>query len=199
MLFFSHTVTVAALPYDGGGEQQQNPDDIIILHLGRPRQTKCSTDGGVFFCCFLANLFQPPQQAVRQREHTHERTHALTHARLGIIREHPFHLLRDPPSDRWSVLCCHSRTRHDDDPSNSSVRRGNHDRPTRSKEPQKRRQRGLAGSAAKKKAKTLTTAGAATRHRIRPTPTHTDSRRDTPPTGLHCSARPGPVFDDLAK
>lgn len=46
-------------------------------------------DGGVFFCCFLANLFFRGfklHSRLRQREHTHERTHALTHARLGIIR-----------------------------------------------------------------------------------------------------------------
>lgn len=79
-LFFSHTVTVAALPYDGGGEQQQNPDDIIILHLGRPRQTKCSTDGGVFFCCFLAEPFSTSTAgcATNGNTHTNARTHSLT-------------------------------------------------------------------------------------------------------------------------
>lgn len=81
--YFSHTVTVAALPYDG--EQQQNPDDIIILHLSRPRETPHETRAKrVFFCCFFIRWLvdlrnsPPTQQAAKRHGNTH--THALTQA-----------------------------------------------------------------------------------------------------------------------
>lgn len=80
-LFFSHTVTVAALPYDGGGEQQQNPDDIIILHLGRPRQTKCSTEVSSFAASWRTFFFGVSNSTAgcdNGNTHTNARTHSLT-------------------------------------------------------------------------------------------------------------------------
>lgn len=79
--FFSHTVTVAALPYDGGGEQQQNPDDIIILHLGRPRQTKCSTEVSSFAASWRTFFFGVSNSTAgcdNGNTHTNARTHSLT-------------------------------------------------------------------------------------------------------------------------
>lgn len=82
-LFSTHTVTVAALPYD---DEQQNPDDIIILHLSRPRarhHTKLHEPKG---SSFAASFFPSVDRNRPPTQQAGGDTHTRTHARKRIFR-----------------------------------------------------------------------------------------------------------------
>lgn len=186
----THTVTVAALPYDGNGEQQ-NPDDIIILHLSRPCETPHEIRTVFFFCClFLFPLGTAPQrrdgtgqEQARTHALTHARTHSLTHADTGQEEEYSVCLRQDQIRRRRILQNLLLSVR-------AAERSG-----VRSKQATDEDEGWLAAQ----QEKTLTTAGAATRHRFRSTLTHNDARRHARLDGQHCSARPWPISDDLAK
>lgn len=116
--------------------------------------------------------------------HTHSLTQAERDRQAGIFRSVLPHTQEPNPTNPSKFFFCQSSSK-----TVRTIEAGHH---TDGNEGG-----GLAGSAARKK--TLTTAGAATRHRFRSTSTHTDARRHSRRDGQHCSARLWPISDDLAK
>lgn len=123
-VLFSHNHTHthghgrAALPYDDGSKQQQNPDDIIIWqHLSRPRargQTKFTPGGkrGSSFAASSRRIFLPFSWVTRSERPPARNRNAQTHSKQAGTIFRPLAGTREPmflpssPTTRHTQLAC---------------------------------------------------------------------------------------------